>query len=228
VTAGDRSFPTVLARAWHGCVPVPLPPWVGGIVYPVSSKAARLRRRQAVRHKKEKRQRKSGRVPQHTRAERRRAAAERGRQREADQRRQERLRKGTRRVVVPTIAASFLFVPLTEVGIGHHSYPYLSAVALARSDNPDLPHIPESDGTYYSSLVAAGTARTNVLVGPVPSEIWNGSERYVRTGRTSSGTYSLAGRSGFELVPRPIGWEGTLHADRVYRSGGSHRVTRRN
>lgn len=79
---------------------------------------------------------------------------------------------------MPTIAASFLFVPLTEVGIGHHSYPYLSAVALAGSGNPDLPHMPESDGTYYSPLVAAGTARTNVLVGPVPSEIWNGSEGY--------------------------------------------------
>lgn len=159
----------------------------GGIVDSVSSKAARLHRRQAARCKKEKRLRKSGRVPQHTRAERTREAAERRRQRETDQRRQERLRKVTLRVALPTIAASFLFVPLVEAGSGHHSYPYLSAAALAGPGNPDLPHIPESNGTLYSPLVAAGTARTNVLVGPVPSEIWDGSERYGTYGPNISG-----------------------------------------
>jgi hypothetical protein len=178
MTADDRRFPLVLARKWHGACRSRKRCAAGGIVDSVSSKTARHRRRQAVRRKKEKRQRKSGRAPQHTWAERRREAAERRRQREADQRRQERLERVTLRVAVPTIAASIMFVPLAEAGSGHHSYPYLSAAALAGSGNPDLPHIPESDGTLYSPLVAASTARTNVLVGPAPSEIWNGSERY--------------------------------------------------
>ena len=80
-TAGDRSFPSVLAREWHGACRSRSRHAAGGIVDSVSSKAARLRRRQAARRKQEKRQRKSGRVPQHTRAERRREAAERQRQR---------------------------------------------------------------------------------------------------------------------------------------------------
>jgi hypothetical protein len=38
----------------------------------------------------------------------------------------------------------------------HHSYLYLSAAGPAASGNPDLLHVPESDGTYNSSLAAAG------------------------------------------------------------------------
>jgi hypothetical protein len=37
--------------------------------------------------------------------------------------------------------------------------------------------MPEPDMTFDSPLVMAGTARTNVMVGPVPSELWFGSER---------------------------------------------------
>jgi hypothetical protein len=51
----------------------------------------------------------------------------------------------------------------------------LSAAYLAGPGNPDLPHTPEPDMAFYSPLVA-GPARTNVLVGPVPSEHWDGSE----------------------------------------------------
>jgi len=145
----------------------------------VSSKAARLRRRrQAARCKREKRQRKSGRIPQHTRAERRREAAERQRQREADQRRQERRRKVALRVVVPTVAASLMFVPLAEASSGHHSSLYLSAAELARADTPDLPHMPEGAMTFDTPSFAPGTARTKMLVGPVPPVSWGGSESY--------------------------------------------------
>jgi hypothetical protein len=149
-----------------------------GIVALVSSKTARLRRRQATRRKMDKRLRKSGRVPQHTRAERKRAEAERQRQNEVDEHRQARLR----RVVFPAIAsvgaASVIFAPVAKFNSGHNSYPLLSAAELARSDNPDLPHMPERDMTYYTSSVEAGTARTDIFVGPVPSETWYGLERY--------------------------------------------------
>ena len=48
VTAGDRSFPLVLARKWHGACRSTLEGAAAGIVDFVSSKAARLRRR--MRH----------------------------------------------------------------------------------------------------------------------------------------------------------------------------------
>jgi hypothetical protein len=103
---------------------------------------------------------------------------ERQRWQEATERRQRRLRRVVSPVIGSVGAASIMFMPLAGATIGHHSYLYLSAAELAAPANPDLPHAPESDGTYYSPLVAAGTARTNVLVGPVPAEIWNGSGRY--------------------------------------------------
>ena len=145
----------------------------------MSSKTARLRRRQAAQRNKYKRLRKSGRLPQHTRPERKREEVERQRWQEAHERRQKRLRRAVFPVIGSIGAAGIMmFMPLAGVSSGHHSYLYLSAADPAASGNPDLPHAPESDGTYYSPLVAAGTARTHVLVGPVPSEIWNGSERY--------------------------------------------------
>jgi hypothetical protein len=156
---GDRwlpQFPAVLARTWHGACWSHAQDRASGIVELMSSKTARLRRRQAAQRNKYKRLRKSGRVPQHTRAERRRAAAERQRQQGVDQRRQERLRQ-----VVPTITASFMFVPLAEVSSGHHSSLYLSAAELARAETPDLPHMPERDMTFYAPSLAQRTARTN-------------------------------------------------------------------
>jgi len=144
----------------------------------MSSKAARLRRRQAARRNRSKRLRKSGRVPQHTRAERRREAAELQRWQEAEERRRKWQRRTLPLVVAPIGAASFVFMPLAGLSSGHLPYQYLSAAAPAGAANPDLPHTPEPGGTFYSPLVAAGTTRTIVLVGPVPSEIWNGSERY--------------------------------------------------
>jgi hypothetical protein len=59
VTAGDRRFPPVLARKWHDACRSRSRYAVGGIVNFVSSKTARLRRRQEVRRKTEKRQCKS-------------------------------------------------------------------------------------------------------------------------------------------------------------------------
>jgi hypothetical protein len=160
-------------------VSVLAPVAAGGIVDFVSSKAARLRRRQAVRRKKDKRLRKSGRVPQHTRAERRRAEAERQRQQEADRHRQARLRGAVFPVLASTSAASLIFLTSSEVSSGHRSYPYVSAAELVWLGNPDLLHLPEPDMTFYTSLVVAGTARADIGgVAPGPSMSWDSSERY--------------------------------------------------
>ena len=60
-TAGDRSFPVVLARKWHDACRSRGRDAAGGIMDFVSSKTARLRRRQAARRKKDKSLRKSAR-----------------------------------------------------------------------------------------------------------------------------------------------------------------------
>ena len=70
----------------------------------------------------------------------------------------------------------------TEVIKWHSLYPNVSAAGLAWPDSRDLPHMPGPDMTFYSPLVEAGTATTNVRVGPVRSEAWDGSERYGRYG----------------------------------------------
>lgn len=103
--------------------------------------------------------RKSGRVPQHTRTERRQAEAERRQQRQDDRRWQARLRWAAFSVA-STGVVSFICLPPAEVSSGHQSYTFLSAADLARSDNLDLPHIPEGDMTFYTSSVEAGTTRT--------------------------------------------------------------------
>ena len=183
VTAGDLCFPLVLARKWHGACWSSALETVDGIVDLVSSKTARLRRRQAAQRKRYKRLRKSGRVPQHTQAERRRAEAERQLQREADQRRQARLRRMTVPLAASTGAAAITFMTTPAVSKWHSLYPYVSAAAgLAWPESPELPHTPEPDMTFYSPLVAAGTAATFVRVGPMRSETWDGSERYGRYG----------------------------------------------
>lgn len=140
---------------------------VSGIVHLMSSKAARRRRRETARRKKQKRLRKSGRVPQHTRTERKRAEAERKRQREADQRRQAWLGRAVLPVVASASVASVMFLPLTGVSSGRHSYPYLSAAELAWPGNPELPHMPEPGMTFDTPWAGPGTARVNVIVGPV-------------------------------------------------------------
>lgn len=60
-----------------------------------------------------------------------------------------------------------MFLPLAGAGSEHHSYPYLSAAELAWPGNPDMPHMPESDVTFDTPWAGPGTARVNVMVGPV-------------------------------------------------------------
>jgi hypothetical protein len=90
-------------------------------------------------------------------------------------------------VAVPALT----FMALTGVPGPNHSYPLVSLGSLGglALPAPEVPHLPELPMTFYSPLIAAGTARTNVLVGPVPSEIWNGSERYGSWGPNIFGNY---------------------------------------
>jgi hypothetical protein len=131
-----------------------------------SSKTARLRRRHAARRKEYKRLRKSGRVPQHTRAERRRAEVERQREREAERS----WEAWRRRKAVPTFiavgAASFIELASPPASRGHYVHPYIWAADAAWSGRPDLPHQPETDMTFYAQWDTMGTANASPEVGP--------------------------------------------------------------
>ena len=147
----------------------------------VSSKTARLHRRQAANRRKYARLRKAGQVPQHTKAERKLAAAERERQHEADQRRTIWLRRGALPVAttVTAAAASVVFGAGRATGGTAHLYRPVSAatqfypwVQSSDSDYPDPPHVPESGGTFYTAYDGAGTARADRASGPVAAGSW--------------------------------------------------------
>jgi hypothetical protein len=150
-------------------------------LFNVSSKTARLHRRQAANRKKYARLRKAGRVPQHTQAERMLAAAERERQREADQRHEAWLRRATLPVAatVTAAAASVLFGADHSTSVIPRLYQPYSATAQFYpyvpshdSGDPDLPHVPEPDATFYTDYGGPGTARTDIAIGPVPPASW--------------------------------------------------------
>ena len=168
-----------------GLVPVV----ASGIIYPVSTRATRLRPRQVARlHRREDaRARRATRLrkaawARYTRPERRRAAAERWRQLQcgADQRREKLLGRVIPPLAIGVVVPALTFMALTGAVSPHHSYPLVSRSSLGglALPAPDVPHLPEPDGTYYTPIIAAGTASTFILAGPVPSEIWDGSERY--------------------------------------------------
>jgi len=144
----------------------PRPSCASGIIVRVgSSKRARRRRRQAAQARHYKRLRKAGRLLQHTRAERRRAAAERARQREADRRREKLIGRVmpplTMGVAVPAMV--FLGSSGPAVTGAHHWYPMVSAApfgGVGLPAGPDIPHLPEPGMTYYTPMVTAGTAVT--------------------------------------------------------------------
>lgn len=172
---------------------------VSDIVDFMSSKTARLRRRHAAQRNRYKRLRKSGRVPQHTRAERRREEVERQRWKEAYERRKKRLRQAAFPVIGSIGAAGIImFMPLAEASSGHHSYLYLSAADPAASGNPDLPHTPESDGTYYSSLIQAVSRTIRISLGT------GNQVRRPRTTSLGTGLSCLADRYVAGQPPCPV------------------------
>jgi hypothetical protein len=144
----------------------------------VSSKTARLRRRQAVRREEHRRPRKADRVPMHTTAERRRAAVDRQHKREVEQHRDwwRRRFSGSLAATVTTSAASAVIaVPVATVGIWHLYKPYSAASqfysnARTDSDHPDYPHTPEGDPTFYTPWYRWGTATTSIRIGPETSK----------------------------------------------------------
>lgn len=145
----------------------------------VSSKSASRRRRQAANKKKYAQLRKAGRLPQHTMAERRHAAAERVLKHETDQKHHQRLQ----RVAVPTAvtaaaAAVLVFgAPRLTGHLQHNSaYPVATqpfGYGLPYADHPDPPHQPEPDATFYPQMVVSGTAVTAVAPRPTSSKPWN-------------------------------------------------------
>jgi hypothetical protein len=143
----------------------------------VSSKTARLHRRQAANRRKYARLRNAGRVPQHTRAERRLAAAERERQREADQRRVVWLRRATLPVVGVGAAAELVFGAPSAGGIMHLYRPCSAAsqfYSYTRSSGAGNSHQdqPEPDGTFFTNYDGSGTARADIAIGPVAPASW--------------------------------------------------------
>lgn len=141
----------------------------------MSSKTARLHRRQAARREQYRRLRKAGRVPQHTTAERRHAAAERKHQREAEAHRQwwhDRLSGSLAATVGAAAAGVVIAAPVATDGIGHLYKPYSVASRLypwvlsSDDGSPDYPHVPEPDRTFYTPSYAAGTATTSIRIGP--------------------------------------------------------------
>jgi hypothetical protein len=73
-------------------------------------------------------------------------------------------------LVATTSAAGITFMTTAEVSKWHHLYPDMSATGPAWPDSPDLPHTPEPDMTFYSPLIAAGTASTFTLDSFGPAE----------------------------------------------------------
>jgi len=193
VTAGDRSFPLVLARTWHGVCRFAALSSPGGIVSLVSSKTARLRRRQVAGRKKDERLRKASRALRSTtQAKRMQAQAELDRQQDADSPRLARLQRAVIPVMTSMSAASFVFLASAEVSSGHYVYQSVSAAGLAWPGNPDLPHVSEPDMTFDTPIIEAGTARTDLGVLPWGPVSRNGSSATAGTGRTSSRTNSSA------------------------------------
>ena len=143
-----------------------------GIIDPVSSRRARRRRRQAAQVRHYKRLRKAGRVPQHTRAERRRAAAERARQREADEQRKTRLRRVLPPLAVGAGVPALVFLgPGAAAGVGvHHWYPMVSSGSPGGLALPAPDDLPEPGMTYYTPIIAAGTAVTFAV--QVYGDLW--------------------------------------------------------
>ena len=154
-----------------GLVPVVTSGIIGSVS---SSRRARRRRRQAAQARHYRRLRKAGRVPQHSRAERQRAAAERARQREADQRREKlRGRIGLQVAEVVGVSSMAFFFGVSGLPVVHHQHPTVlpgssAGVALPA---PDMPHMPVPDGTYYTPIVAPGSADA-ASVRSLPGNPW--------------------------------------------------------
>jgi hypothetical protein len=137
----------------------------------VSSKSASRRRHRAALDKKYRRLRKIGRVPQHTQAERRLAAAEREHQREIELQRERWFRRTTTPVVTVLSGAAVTFGAVAAPGLEHHVQ-YYSTAAVAPyypfqqgdSEHPDPPHMPETPPTEYAPWSIVGTANASARV----------------------------------------------------------------
>src|SRR5258708_2448358 len=144
-----------------------------------SSKTARLKRRRAARKRRDKQPRKSGRVPVHTRTERKRAALEREARRRRDQRRARRSRKVAAIAVAPVAAAAVI----TVLQSAHIPRPqlyrpfYAAQAGLASSDKSDSPHTDLMEVMLADPFIpVVGTASPFTHNGPYPAGGFNSWE----------------------------------------------------
>jgi hypothetical protein len=64
-----------------------------------------------------------------------------------------------------------LAVPVATLGIGHLYKPHSAtsqfySYVYPDSDQPDYPHAPEGDQTFYTPWYGGGTAATSIRIGP--------------------------------------------------------------
>jgi len=136
-----------------------------------SSRTARRKRRQAAALRRFKRLCREGRLPVHTRAERKREAEERQRQREAERRRTRRNRKFAAVAGTPTVAAAIItFAPPVHISLHEIYGPYVVAEATSWPDKPDYPHTELLEVAQPDPFIpAVGTASPFASYGPYPS-----------------------------------------------------------
>jgi hypothetical protein len=136
-----------------------------------SSLTARRKRRQAGALRRYKRLRREGRLPVHTRTERRREAEERERQREAERRRARGIREVATAAVIPTAAAALItLAPPVPIPLHGIYRPYFAAEAASWPDRPDYPHTELLEVVQPDPFIpAAATASAFTSYRPYPS-----------------------------------------------------------
>jgi len=135
-----------------------------------SSRSARRKRRQAAALRHYKRLRREGRLPVHTRTERKRAAEARKRQREAERGRARRIRQIAAVAVTPTAAAAVITIAPPAISLHRFYGTYVAAEAASWPDGPDFPHTELLEvGQPDAFIPAVGTASVFTSYGLQPS-----------------------------------------------------------
>lgn len=148
-----------------------------------SSRSARRKRRQAAAVRHYQLLRRKGRLPVHTRAERKRAAEERKRQREAEHGRARRIRQIAAVAVTPTAATAVITTAPPAISLHKIYGTYVAAEAASWPDGPDYPHTELAEVVQPDAFIpAVGTASTSTSYRLQPSVGVNphpdGWERY--------------------------------------------------
>jgi hypothetical protein len=188
-----------------------------------SSKTARLKRRQAARRKRKRMLRRQGRMPVHTRTERRRAALERQRERQALRRRSRHIRRvagfavagiGTVTVLGQAVPAAASARPpaavMRPVRSLYLDYLFQQAVPLPRQVRPELPHDDGPDVTqdaFVPYIVTGAASSPEDVTGAVHRPRSSYSRRDVFVALTALGA-SRQDEVPHNELPDPAGYPG--------------------